>query len=136
MAPPVPGLVLRYVYDADLWSGRFPSHGEFYTLWDYFIPSFQCPHRVERIGMRGDGGKWVCGMDRVAEQQDCVIYSFGESFCAAAQTLKLFFDLMLTQVSTASHHSKPHCLNARLVVKFGGMTSASTRYIPSTSFTV
>lgn len=56
---------------------RFPSHGEFYTLWDYFIPSFQCPHRVERIGMRGDGGKWVCGMDRVAEQQECVIYSFG-----------------------------------------------------------
>ncbi|EIM81205.1 uncharacterized protein STEHIDRAFT_172201 [Stereum hirsutum FP-91666 SS1] len=55
----------------------FPSHGEFYTLWDYFIPSFQCPHRVERIGMRGDGGKWVCGMDRVAEQQECVIYSFG-----------------------------------------------------------
>jgi Methyltransferase domain len=25
----------------------------------------------------GDGGKWVCGLDRVAKQDKCVIYSFG-----------------------------------------------------------
>ena len=44
---------------------------------DFFIPAFQCPHRVERIGTLGDGGKWVCGIDRVAKQEQCVVYSFG-----------------------------------------------------------
>jgi hypothetical protein len=44
---------------------------------DFFIPAFQCPHRVQRVGTLGDGGKWVCGLDRVAKQDKCVIYSFG-----------------------------------------------------------
>ncbi|KAH9972478.1 methyltransferase domain-containing protein [Lactifluus volemus] len=48
-----------------------------YTLWDFYIPAFQCPHHVERVGTRGDGGKWVCGVERVAKQEKCVIYSFG-----------------------------------------------------------
>jgi len=47
------------------------------TLWDFFTPAFQCPHQVERVGTLGDGGKWVCGLDRVAKQKHCVIYSFG-----------------------------------------------------------
>ncbi|TCD66335.1 hypothetical protein EIP91_001484 [Steccherinum ochraceum] len=55
----------------------FPDSQKLYTLWDFFIPAFQCPHRVERVGNLGDGGKWMCGMDRVARQKDCVIYSFG-----------------------------------------------------------
>ncbi|KAI9455892.1 methyltransferase domain-containing protein [Russula earlei] len=55
----------------------YPTHRELYTMWDFFIPAFQCPHRVERIGTLGDGGKWVCGMDRLAKQDKCVIYSFG-----------------------------------------------------------
>ncbi|THH26618.1 hypothetical protein EUX98_g7567 [Antrodiella citrinella] len=55
----------------------FPPGQQYYTLWDFFIPAFQCPHRVERIGNLGDGGKWVCGLDRVAKQKECVIYSFG-----------------------------------------------------------
>ena len=46
---------------------------------DFFTPAFQCPHRVERVGTLGDGGKWVCGLDRVAKQKHCVIYSFGLS---------------------------------------------------------
>lgn len=25
----------------------------------------------------GDGGKWVCGLERVAQQDSCVVYSFG-----------------------------------------------------------
>jgi hypothetical protein len=28
-------------------------------LFDYFLPSFDCPYSVERIGRMGDGGKWV-----------------------------------------------------------------------------
>lgn len=55
----------------------YPTHGELYTIWDFFIPAFQCPHRVRRVGTLGDGGKWVCGLDRVAKQDKCVIYSFG-----------------------------------------------------------
>jgi len=54
----------------------YPNTGS-YTMWDFFIPSFQCPHHVERIGVLGDGGKWVCGMERIAKQPECVIYSFG-----------------------------------------------------------
>ncbi|KAH9061814.1 hypothetical protein EDB83DRAFT_2520249 [Lactarius deliciosus] len=55
--------------------------GSYDTLWDSFIPSFQCPHRVERIGVLSDGGKWVRGMERIARQEKCVIYSFGINGC-------------------------------------------------------
>lgn len=55
----------------------WPPSPMLYTLWDFFIPAFQCPHRVERIGTLGDGGKWTCGVDRIAKQDKCVIYSFG-----------------------------------------------------------
>jgi len=55
----------------------FPSKGEFYTLWDFFTPAFQCPHRTQRIGTLGDGGKWVCGLERIEQKKDCVIYSVG-----------------------------------------------------------
>ncbi|KAG8214141.1 hypothetical protein J3R82DRAFT_10907 [Butyriboletus roseoflavus] len=55
----------------------FPSHGEYYTLWDFFLPSFKCPHRVERVGVMGDGGKWVCGLERITPKKKCVMYSFG-----------------------------------------------------------
>jgi len=48
-------------------------------LGDFFIPTFPCPGRVERIGVMGDGGKWVCGLERMAKQDKCVIYSFGPS---------------------------------------------------------
>ena len=54
-----------------------PSFATFFLSGDFFIPAFQCPHQVERIGTLGDGGKWVCGMDRVVKQDKCVIYSFG-----------------------------------------------------------
>ena len=50
---------------------------------DFFTAAFQCPglcpHQVERVRTLGDGGKWVCGLDRVAKQKHCVIYSFGLS---------------------------------------------------------
>ncbi|KAI0697281.1 methyltransferase domain-containing protein [Cytidiella melzeri] len=56
----------------------FPRTGAMYTLWDFFIPSFRCPHRVERIGTLGDGGKWICGVEKYARQHaPCVVYSFG-----------------------------------------------------------
>ena len=35
---------------------------------------------MERHGALGDGGKWVCGLSRVAKKPDCVVYSFGKVF--------------------------------------------------------
>ena len=59
-------------------SRRFPPGDIFYTLWDFFIPAFNCPHRLSRLGALGDGGKWVCGVERLATQRaPCVVYSFG-----------------------------------------------------------
>jgi hypothetical protein len=60
--------------------GSFPLKEKVYTLWDFFLPAFQCPFRVSRIGRLGDGGKWVCGVEELAKQDACVIYSFGASF--------------------------------------------------------
>ncbi|KDQ10572.1 hypothetical protein BOTBODRAFT_36092 [Botryobasidium botryosum FD-172 SS1] len=55
-----------------------PSRRLLYTLWDFFVvaPTF-CAHRMERIGTFSDGGKWVCGLERIAKKPDCVVYSFG-----------------------------------------------------------
>jgi len=55
----------------------FQNDGWFYTLWDFFIPQFSCPFPVRRIGTLGDGGKFVCGVERVLHRPDCVIYSLG-----------------------------------------------------------
>lgn len=48
-----------------------------YTVWDFIPAAFNCPHTVERIGALGDGGKWVCGLERVAQKPDCIVYSIG-----------------------------------------------------------
>ena len=46
-------------------------------LWDWFPASWPCPHELERVGVIGDGGKWVCGAERLVQVPNCVIYSFG-----------------------------------------------------------
>ncbi|KAH9069679.1 hypothetical protein EDB83DRAFT_384626 [Lactarius deliciosus] len=72
---------------------KYPTHGEYYTTCassirppyrptghrdgGLFHSGFPVPHRVQRVGTLGDGGKWVCGLDRVVKQEKCVIYSFG-----------------------------------------------------------
>ena len=71
-----------------------PSFATFFFPGDFFIPAFQCPHQVERIGTLGDGGKWVCGMDRVVKQDKCVIYSFGT-------LLRLFFNILFSSLCYA-----------------------------------
>ncbi|KIK61066.1 hypothetical protein GYMLUDRAFT_243746 [Collybiopsis luxurians FD-317 M1] len=48
-----------------------------YTVWDYFPAAFNCPHEVRRVGMMGDGGKWLCGLSRLVEKEDCIVYSVG-----------------------------------------------------------
>ncbi|KAI0944248.1 hypothetical protein AcW1_002003 [Taiwanofungus camphoratus] len=66
---PSPSQVVMFPPDQEPWPA--------YTVWDFFPPVFNCPHTVERLGALGDGGKWVCGLERLAEKPDCVIYSFG-----------------------------------------------------------
>ncbi|TDL19829.1 hypothetical protein BD410DRAFT_899974 [Rickenella mellea] len=56
----------------------FPRMQE-YTVWDFFPAAFNCPHEISRIGRLGEGGKWVCGLSRIQDKQDCVVYSFGIS---------------------------------------------------------
>ncbi|KXN83207.1 hypothetical protein AN958_01721 [Leucoagaricus sp. SymC.cos] len=51
-----------------------------YTVWDFFPAAFNCPHEIERHGALGDGGKWVCGLSRVYNKPDCVVYSFGINY--------------------------------------------------------
>jgi len=56
----------------------FPPGDIFYVLWDFYVAGFNCPHRIQRLGNLGDGGKWICGVERLATQRTpCVVYSFG-----------------------------------------------------------
>uniref|UniRef100_A0A0G4GH26 Methyltransferase domain-containing protein n=1 Tax=Chromera velia CCMP2878 TaxID=1169474 RepID=A0A0G4GH26_9ALVE len=48
------------------------------TLYELFSPGYPCPF-AERVGVLGDGGKWVCGMKylELVKGADCIVYSFG-----------------------------------------------------------
>ncbi|KAJ3821038.1 methyltransferase domain-containing protein [Lentinula raphanica] len=73
------GLISRYgPHPSDI--DMFPpnkSPWPAYTVWDYFPASFNCPYEVRRVGSLSDGGKWVCGLSRLVDKKDCVIYSVG-----------------------------------------------------------
>lgn len=86
----------------------FPHNGQFYTMWDFFIPAFSCPFPVTRTGQLGDGGKFVCGLDRVIKRPNCLIYSLGvegdSSFEAEilhrSSTCNIYgYDFSVTQVN-------------------------------------
>ncbi|EMD32703.1 hypothetical protein CERSUDRAFT_87731 [Gelatoporia subvermispora B] len=66
---PTPTDIVMFPPDHEPWPA--------YTVWDFFPPTFTCPHELERVGNLGDGGKWTCGLSRIEEKQDCVIYVFG-----------------------------------------------------------
>lgn len=69
---PSPADVALFPPDKDPWPA--------YTVWDYFPAAYNCPHEVQRLGALGDGGKWVCGLSRVQEKPDCVVYSVGINY--------------------------------------------------------
>ncbi|RYG98880.1 hypothetical protein EON65_50910, partial [archaeon] len=48
------------------------------NIWDVYVPTLTCPD-MQRLGLAGEGGKWICGLEHLARQKDCVIYSFGIS---------------------------------------------------------
>ncbi|KAG7085881.1 hypothetical protein E1B28_003415 [Marasmius oreades] len=66
---PTPADVQMFPADKDPWPA--------YTVWDFFPAAYNCPHDIQRLGALGDGGKWVCGITRIENKQDCVVYSFG-----------------------------------------------------------
>ncbi|PIL26341.1 hypothetical protein GSI_12097 [Ganoderma sinense ZZ0214-1] len=66
---PTPAQVVMFPPDQDPWPA--------YTVWDFFPPVFNCPHELDRLGALGDGGKWICGISRIQDKPDCVVYSFG-----------------------------------------------------------
>ncbi|KAF7341171.1 Methyltranfer-dom domain-containing protein [Mycena venus] len=48
-------------------------------LWDYFIPAFSCPFPMYRVGSLAEGGKWVCGVERILHSRpNCIIYSLND----------------------------------------------------------
>ncbi|KAF5362615.1 hypothetical protein D9758_009609 [Tetrapyrgos nigripes] len=66
---PEPEDVMMFPPDKDPWPA--------YTVWDFFPATYNCPHELRRVGALGDGGKWVCGLSRVEDKPDCVVYSVG-----------------------------------------------------------
>ncbi|KAJ7907427.1 hypothetical protein B0H13DRAFT_2502089 [Mycena leptocephala] len=58
----------------------FPPRNQLANLlWDFFIPAFSCPFPMDRVGTLADGGKWVCGLDRVFyHRPNPIIYSLNE----------------------------------------------------------
>ena len=45
---------------------------------------------MERHGALGDGGKWICGLSRLTEKPDCIVYSFG-AFLVYALSISIPF---------------------------------------------
>ncbi|OJT03108.1 hypothetical protein TRAPUB_6336 [Trametes pubescens] len=66
---PTPAQLVMFPPDQDPWPP--------YTVWDFFPPIYNCPHELDRLGALGDGGKWMCGLSRIEDKPNCVIYSFG-----------------------------------------------------------
>jgi hypothetical protein len=52
---------------------KLPSSPFFLKNWE---PNFHCSH-ARRIGVMGDGGKWVCDLFRLRARSNCLLYSAG-----------------------------------------------------------
>src|ERR1700748_3242391 len=81
---------------------------------DFFPAAFNCPHEVERLGALGDGGKWTCGISRLAAKRDCVVYSVG-----MWRNRPLGLRLTCPKASTMNPHLRQRSFNARQVARFG-----------------
>jgi len=57
------------------WSHFFPGN-EFYQK--NYEPEWTCDYE-ERIGLYGDGGKWVCNAYKIRAMTDCVVISIGSN---------------------------------------------------------
>jgi hypothetical protein len=44
-------------------------------VWQYFPPTWTCPHLLQRVGHPSDGGKWVCGLELFEGMHNSIIIS-------------------------------------------------------------
>ena len=68
------------------------------TLWFPFTEYYACPAQLSKsplLAEKLDGGKWICGLEKIAEKPRCVVYSFGSQGN---------FDF-----ETAVHRTAPQC---------------------------
>ena len=79
---------------ADLQEGRVIDHGRKKFIYDIgnvrkssywsdfwqanYEPTWTCPFE-RRLGLRSDGGKWICDPHRIFSQAKCLIYSVGSA---------------------------------------------------------
>lgn len=60
-----------------------------FSIWDFVPASFNCPHSTIRIGRLGDGGKWVCGLERHTSLPKSRALDRTASVIAAGATIEL-----------------------------------------------
>lgn len=106
---PSPSQVVMFPPDQEPWPA--------YTVWDFFPPVYNCPHEQERIGALGDGGKWVCGLSRIAEKPDCIIYSFGVDWDSTFEA----------EILARTHHCEVYGYNA-VSTGFGSQIPRAQRH--------
>jgi len=89
-----------------------------YTAWDFFPPTFDCPHELERVGSLGDGGKWICGMSRIEDKPSCIIYVFGLDWASSWEA----------ELLSRTQHCEIWGYDASGAEKFGWQITGDLRY--------
>ncbi|KAJ4471589.1 hypothetical protein J3R30DRAFT_3836542 [Lentinula aciculospora] len=77
----------------------FPDHDKPYTIWNFFPAAFNCPYEVRHLGTLADGGKWVCGLSRLEQEPDCIVYSFGTICLSYVYLIARLTGTVLTGIS-------------------------------------
>jgi len=47
--------------------------------WTLFESTYECMMGEDRIGLPGEGGKWICGVNSLLQKPKCVVYSMGSN---------------------------------------------------------
>jgi len=55
-----------------------PLHPRFWP-WTLYESTYECNMGEDRIGLPGEGGKWICGVSNLLQKPKCVVYSMGSN---------------------------------------------------------
>jgi len=47
--------------------------------WYFFESTYECKMGEDRVGLAGEGGKWMCGMSNLLQKPKCIVYSMGSN---------------------------------------------------------